>query len=101
MSEKYLTDDERGIFREWENMFDTAGWALLKKELQAELDAVPEVAFLTAQNYDEIVAFRVRAKVVAELLAYESIIEQRKESIIVGREQEAEDNRIAASSDYL
>jgi hypothetical protein len=101
MDEKYLSDDERGVFREWENMFASGGWALLRKELEAELKAVPEVAFYSSKSYEEVVALRVRAKTVAELLSYESIIEQRKESIILGREQEVESRRISDSTEYL
>jgi hypothetical protein len=91
MRQDYLLDDERGHFRKWENMFQSEGWELMIKEIQTELEDIPERAFTSSKNFDELVAFRVRARVLAELLAYPAIIEQRKEQLQTSRKMEQAD----------
>lgn len=97
----YLTDEEQRVFYDYEKMFQTEGWRRLMNEVQAELDALPEQCFLAAKNYEEVRAYRVRATVLAELIAYEDIINQRKQVLETEREQAAEEARIAEANEKL
>lgn len=93
-----LTGEEQEIFYEYEKMFDSVGWKQLTEELEKELEALPSVAFLNAKNYEEIIAHRVRARVVAEILHYPTLIEARKEALLIERDQEEQEARFAESN---
>ena len=85
-----LTDDERDHYRKWEQMFQSEGWGLLQKEMGAEVEAIPLQSFTNANSYEEMVALRVRARVIAELLSYEEIVRLRKEHLMMSRQQDRE-----------
>jgi len=86
---KLFTDDEFGHFEKWRHLFECEGWQLLVKEMEKELEDLPMAAFTTAKSFDEVVAMRVRARVIVEMLSYPTIIEQRKEHLVQEREFEA------------
>jgi hypothetical protein len=82
-------------------MFDTPGWTTLKKQLQEELDNLPLMAFYSAKDFEELVAYRVRARLLGEMIAFEEIIAQQKEELLLTREQEKEDEDISTSLENL
>ena len=85
----YLTGEEQGIFREWDLLFQSPGWDRLTKELVAELEAMPTERFINAKDWNEVLEGRARLRVLAEMVNYASIIDQRKQHTIYEREQTA------------
>lgn len=100
MSDEYklLTDDERGHFRTWETLFESDGWALLTKELQAEVEQAPVELFHSVSSWEELLAARARIQAALTLLRYPDLIEIRKEQIIEERRMAAEDRLADAFS---
>jgi hypothetical protein len=86
-----LTNEEKRIKREWQELFDSPGWGRFRAQLQEELDNLPTVAFYNAKTLDELVAYRVRARLLGEFIAFEDIIKRQEEELLMTREQERMD----------
>lgn len=87
----YLTDDERAHFQKWESLFASEGWELFTKELQTELDDLPNRGFADAKNWEEVLAGRAAEKKLREILHYPNEIELRKQHLLLERKWEAEE----------
>lgn len=92
---KHLTDDERGYFRDLENLFNSPGWARLSAEWQEEVDGLPDQVFFSANNWEEVLTARTRQRVLMELLNLPEQTEANKDGLINTRETEAEDNLVS------
>lgn len=100
-TQKFLSDEERREFREWEKGFQSDFWKLLQRDMEAELESLPTQLFYAVKSWDELVAARSRLQTVGQLLAYPTIIEQKKENLITARQMEADEEREDASVEYL
>ena len=98
---KYLKPEESIDFREWEKGFESKFWEKLSADLQSELDKAPEYAFWNVKSYEELVAARARLGAIAQLLAYPSMIEQKRDNLITSRRMEAEEQSEDDSVTYL
>ena len=95
------SNEEKRIQREWRELFESPGWQRFIKEKQEELDAIPTVAFYSAKDLDELVAYRVRARLLGEVIAQESIVEKQNQERLMELEQEEEDKEQIESLKHL
>jgi len=98
---KLLTSDERMEFMAWERLFESDGWRLLTEDMHEEVEVGPGYWFANASDWEQLVAARVRLRVISELLAYPDIIRTRKENLLISREQQALDQAESNSTEHL
>lgn len=84
-----LTDAEKEYFRNFELLFASPGWAQLMAEIREQVAPMPEAGFWRAKNFEELISARIRAEHLLTLLGYPDLIEQRKATLIGGRENAA------------
>lgn len=101
IDETHLTPEERAEYREWRRGFESKFWRKLRADLEQELEALPLLAFHNSKSQEDLNGFKARAAAIAQLAAYEEIIEKKYESIALGRQQEADEQSQDSSVRYL
>jgi hypothetical protein len=71
-NEELLSDTEKSEYREYRRMFESEGWRMFKAELQKELDGIPVQCITSAGSWEDVLAFKARARVILEVLSFET-----------------------------
>lgn len=82
VEDRLLTDDEKSEFRDFEEMFNTAGWAKLKKEILEEVETAPLRLFWDVKSFDELQNERNRLGNLLRIVHMEDAMLQRREGLV-------------------
>lgn len=88
---KLLSDDELGFFMDMESLFNHPGWERLTKEIAAEVSALPATIFASAKSWEALLAARERYAALQTLLAYPTLMDQRRANLEREREAQIEE----------
>lgn len=85
-----LSDDEQSYFMDMESLFNHVGWERLTREMRAELDAIPQEAFLHAKAWEDVHKARARHEALKTLISYPEAVELRRQHLESQRASEVE-----------
>jgi hypothetical protein len=88
-SPDFLTDDERGYYQAFDDLFESKGWYQLTALLREEVDDLPRRAFTSAGDFLALQTARAKVTAIEELLSYQNVINAARDSIVQGRQYEA------------
>ena len=86
-----LNSSEREKFHNLEQMFDSPGWAILTRDMRAEVEDLPIRAFFDAPDFEALQAARAKHTALTEVLAYPDFIALEKENLMIEKRQALED----------
>lgn len=68
MSEKYLSPERQLLYRELEHTFNTPGWRFLTQGWEQKREALRELTFFNAGDWDDVQHARIRYQLLNEIL---------------------------------
>lgn len=91
LEEKLLSDSEKQEFRDFEEMFRTAGWGKLQQEMLQEVQESPSRLFWEVKSWEELLNERNRLGNLMRLVHFEQVLDQKREGLIRNRLSEIEE----------
>jgi hypothetical protein len=82
MTDQILSEEKRAMFMELETLFNTAGWAYLRKGWEAERDRLYKAVFFGAESFDDVQHARIRYQLLGELVDLPLEMERNKDMAI-------------------
>lgn len=70
-----LPEQHQAEWAAWEELFNSLGWELLCRSLQAEVDQVPRLLLEEAKTWEEVLALRVVDTQLKRILALPQSVE--------------------------
>lgn len=93
-----LSGSEQTYFQEMESLFAQPGWGHIIKEIEAEMERIPEETFWRAKSFDDIQLARIRLVELTRLAQYPDAIEMRKTNLLTERRDRFEELQAGAGS---